>query len=228
MLVLPGGGYRILAEHEGVDVARKCNEAGFHAAVLKYSLSPDHRHPQMIHDAQRAARLLRVHALDWGLDAAKLAVLGFSAGGHLASTLTVHPETFRCDADDLAPHVSAKVDAAVLCYCVIDIVDPINAHTGSRNNLVGPDVDQATLELLSTNRHVSPHTPPTFLWHTRDDATVPVGNALRFAEACHAHGVPYELHVYESGRHGLGLATELTPVDSWFGLAMHFVRRHLG
>lgn len=227
VMILPGGGYHHLADHEGDTIARRCNDAGLHAAVLKYSLAPVHQHPQMIHDATRAARLLRKHGRAWGLDTTKLGVLGSSAGGHLAATLVVHPETFACPADDLCGDVSAKVDAAVLCYAVIDLLDAGNRHTGSRNRLVGEDADEDTLKLLSLNHHVTADTPPTFLWHTRDDGAVPVGNSYAFVNACHAHGVPYEMHVYESGRHGLGLAEDDPPIDTWFNLATHFLKRHL-
>ncbi len=229
VLVLPGGGYGHLAPHENIVIAERCNRAGFHAAALNYSLAPDHHHPQMIHDAQRATRMLRTHANQWGIDASKIAVIGFSAGGHLAATLAVHAKTFTCADDDLASTVSAQVDAAVLCYAVIDLIDPANAHVGSRQNLLGPDRDhdKKLADLLSPNRHVNDQTPPTFLWHTCDDHGVPVGNAFAFAQACRAHRVPCELHAYETGKHGLGLATDHPPVNTWFDLAASFLRRHL-
>lgn len=224
VMVCPGGGYAHLADHEGPTIAERLNTAGFDAAVLRYRLGPEHRHPAMIHDAQRGLRLMRTHR---SIRAGKIAVLGFSAGGHLASTLAVHHDTFTSDHDGSASSVSARPDAAVLCYPVIDVAGPENAHTGSRNNLLGPDADAALLEQMSTHRHVDARTPPTFLWHTADDPSVPMGNSLLFARACRAAGVPVELHVYESGRHGLGLAEGEPDVAGWWALCLAFLDRHL-
>lgn len=230
VLICPGGGYGALAAHEGEDIAAWLNGVGFHAAVLAYRLgSAGHHHPAMIHDAQRAMRLLRHHADAWRVRSDAIAVLGFSAGGHLASTLAVHHQRFHHDADDLAG-LDAAPNAAVLCYPVIDLATSV-AHSGSRSNLLGPRCDDAELrELLSTDRHVGPQTPPTFLWHTATDAGVPAANSLRFASACLAAGVPVELHVFEQGKHGLGLATgprAMPDVAVWADLCVRFLRRHL-
>ncbi len=238
VLVLPGGGYQHLADHEGPHVARWLNQQGFTAAVLRYRRAPD-RHPAPIHDAQRAMRLMRRHATDWGINAEAIAVMGFSAGGHLATTLAVHPDAFAETPDDAVPmeqvqacrDVPARPDAVVLAYPVIDLHDPL-AHAGSRQNLLGDAPDPVWLDRLSTDRHVTPGTPPCFLWHTADDAAVPVGNSLRFAQACADQGVPVELHVHPHGRHGLGLAdTGLTPnahpAHVWPGLAAAFLHRVL-
>jgi acetyl esterase/lipase len=232
VLVLPGGGYGQLAPHEGRDIALRLNREGFHAVVLNYRLgSAGHHHPAMIHDAQRAMRLVRSHAEVWRILPEAIAVLGFSAGGHLASTLAVHHGTFRCDGDDLADRFDARPNAAVLCYAVIDMAG-VPSHGGSRSNLLGPRVEDTALrELLSNHRHVNAQTPPTFLWHTADDPAVPLANALQFTAACHDAGVPVELHVYESGVHGLGLALpprECDPtIAGWMDLCAAFLRRHL-
>lgn len=225
VVVLPGGGYGNLADHEGKRVASRMNDAGLHAAVLYYRIARN-RHPKPLNDAQRAMRLIRANAKNWQVDPQALAILGFSAGGHLASSLLVHADHDVSPEDDLAETYSAQVQAGVLCYPVIDMGE--YAHGGSRNNLLGEQPDPHLLEQMSTWRQVTNETPPTFLWHTADDPAVPVENSLRFAEACRKHHVPTELHVYESGRHGLGLATEETNgIEKWSDLAVGFLKRHL-
>ncbi len=228
VLVLPGGGYAHLADHEAEPVAQKFVDAGINAAVLRYRLATQGgRHPGMIHDALRAIRLLRVHGWE------KVAILGFSAGGHLASTAAVHYDTFGgFEGDDLVGKHSARPDAAVLCYPVIDLAGNF-AHKGSAQNLLGPDATAAQLQALSNANHVTASTPPTFLWHTNQDAGVPPENSISFALACRKHRVPVELHVYEEGGHGVGLADgdkgkpDLPRVAGWIDLAIAFVQRHL-
>ncbi len=233
VLVLPGGGYGSLAPHEGHDIALWLNREGFHAVVLNYRLgSAGHHHPATIHDAQRAMRLVRACAEEWRIKPDAIAVLGFSAGGHLASTLTVHHAAFACEEDDLLGRFDARPDAAVLCYAVIDMAG-VPSHGGSRSNLLGSRQEDAALrELLSTHRHVTAQTPPTFLWHTANDPSVPLPNAMQFAAACHGAGVPVELHVYERGPHGLGLANRPDracdpSIATWADLCTAFLRRHL-
>ena len=226
VLVCPGGGYGHLAPHEGMPVAEAFNRHGFHAAVLDYSLAPDAQHPQMLNDVQRAIRLIRKLASDWGVTD-KIAVLGFSAGGHLASSAATLFDQYTSERDDLAGAYSARPDAAVLCYAVLELLDPAFAHGGSRKNLLGAAADDDALaEAMSTCRRVTPQTPPCFLWHTAEDPGVPVDNSLRFTAACRRHNVPVELHVYESGRHGVGLAPDL-PARGWVDLAAAFLHRHL-
>lgn len=225
VLVLPGGGYGGLADHEGPAIAQWLNANHFHAAVLRYRLQPN-RHPAMINDAQRGLRLLRANAQRFSIDPQSIAVLGFSAGGHLASTLATHFDRFDCPDDDLVGKVSARPDAAVLCYPVIDMQGPFT-HTGSRANLLGAAPDPALMAMLSNHEQVSPKVPPTFLWHTSDDAGVPMENSLLFAMACRKHGVPVEVHSYESGRHGLGLAEGSPDVAPWTDACLRFLRRHL-
>lgn len=230
VLVLPGGGYEHLANHEGVPIAQAFNLQGFHAAVLKYRVaSRGARHPDMIHDAQRAARIIRSKAQPWNVRDGKFVVLGFSAGGHLASSLAVHYDQFTCPDDELATSYSARPNAAVLCYPVIALNDPILAHGGSRKNLLGEGASAELVNLMSTHLQVNQHTPPTFLWHTADDPVVPVGNSIAFFQACRARNVPAELHVYASGRHGLGLGSNNDKVDvrSWVSLAAQFLAIHL-
>ncbi|MBB6431175.1 alpha/beta hydrolase [Algisphaera agarilytica] len=220
VMVCPGGGYQVLSDHEGWDVAERLAEAGFDAAVLRYRLGPHNHHPAMLHDAQRGLRLMRQRP---EIRAEKIAVLGFSAGGHLASSLAVHAERWASDKDDLAGEVSARPDAAVLCYPVIDMAGA-HTHEGSRNALLGEDADPAVAEMMSTHLQVNADTPPTFLWHTADDEPVPMQNSLMFATACREAGVPVELHVYESGVHGLGLAPG-HPAGAWFDACTAFLDR---
>ena len=227
VLVCPGGGYQMLTEdYEGAAVAAWLNSHGFHAVTLRYRLGPHHRHPAMIHDAARAMRLIRARAKAWGVRGDRVGVLGFSAGGHLASMLSVHHDRFPCAEDDLVDVHPARPDAAVLCYPVIDMGGQA-AHTGSRANLLGEAASAEDLDLASTHRHVTAATPPTFLWHTMDDEAVPVDNPVLYMQACHRAGVPVELHLYETGRHGLALALDAGSVVSWRELAVSFLRRHL-
>ncbi|MEX0777706.1 MAG: alpha/beta hydrolase [Phycisphaeraceae bacterium] len=226
VLVLPGGGYGHLAPHEAEPVAQAFNAHGFHAAVLRYRLGPTHRHPLPLNDAQRAIRMIRARAAEWGVLDGRVAILGFSAGGHLASSATVHYDRFTAQDDDLVPAHSARPDAAILCYPVIDLEGKA-AHTGSRRNLLGEQADAELVGRMSTHRHVNAQTPPTFLWHTADDGGVPVDNSLMFFSACRAHQVPAELHVYESGNHGLGLAPGQPYIATWVEHAAQFLHRHL-
>lgn len=226
VMVLPGGGYVHLAPHEGEPIALWLNEHGFHAAVLRYRRGREWGHPVPAQDAQRAMRILRSRGGAWGIKPTAIGVLGFSAGGHLASTLAVHFDDFHCAADDLAGQISARPDAAVLCYPVIDMAGA-HVHKVSRTALLGVDTITDMVHELSTHHHVTKETPPTFLWHTADDPAVPVENALQFAMACRQQRVPVELHVYETGAHGLGLADDRPEIATWTDHCVAFLRRHL-
>jgi len=157
----------------------------------------------------------------------KIAVMGFSAGGHLASSLAVHFDRFQCDQDPLAATVSARPDAAVLCYPVINLSDEQVAHQGSRDALLGGSPRSELVMLMSTEQHVTAQTPPTFLWHTVQDQGVSVENSMLFAAACHRVGVPFEMRIYEEGVHGLGLALDRPDVSRWFEDCLMFLGRHL-
>ncbi|MCX8091463.1 MAG: alpha/beta hydrolase [Verrucomicrobiae bacterium] len=207
IVICPGGGYGGLAEHEGSHYARWLNELGVAGFVLRYRLgSAGYRHPAMLQDAARALRTVRARAAEWKLDPKRIGIMGSSAGGHLASTLLTHFDAGRADAADPIERVSSRPDLGILCYPVITLVGP-HAHRGSRNNLLGADAPEALAESLSNDRNVSRETPPCFVWHTWEDKSVPVENALMFAAALRTAGVPFELHVYERGAHGLGLGT---------------------
>ncbi len=230
VLVLPGGGYARQAAHEGEPVAQMLNAAGFHAAVLHYRVGPRHRHPAMVHDAQRAMRLLRQSADDWRISKgddgqAKVGALGFSAGGHLTGSLAVHWDHFVCEVDDLATTHSARPDAVVLCYAVIDMTQ--HRHRGSFQLLLGSSPEQTLVEAMSLHTQVRDDSPPAFLWHTADDGGVPMQNSLLYFQACRDKQVRAELHVYESGHHGMSLAEKHATIRSWVPLAGEFLRRHL-
>lgn len=223
VLVLPGGGYRALADHEGATIAERLNAEGFEAGVLYYRLAPEGRHPDMLHDAQRAMRMMRKHP---AIRSPKIAVLGFSAGGHLAASLSVHAERMWNDEDDLAGSVSARPDASVLCYAVLHITGE-HYHGGSREALLGGSPEESLLELMDMPRQVDENTPPAFLWHTVEDKAVPVENSLDYAAACRRAGVPFALHVYEKGPHGIGLALNDPEARRWMDDAVLFLGRHL-
>jgi acetyl esterase/lipase len=214
IIVCPGGGYGHHAEHEGAPIARWLNSLGIAAAVLKYRLGPRYHHPAMLQDAQHAIRTLRARAPDWELDPQRIGILGFSAGGHLASTAATHFDPGNPIARDPIERVSSRPDLAILLYPVISLEPPVG-HAGSQRNLLGEEPDGELVQFLSNERHVTPSTPPTFLFHTADDAGVPAENSLLFALALARAGVPYELHIYAKGRHGVGLAREDPVLSTW-------------
>jgi acetyl esterase/lipase len=213
VIVCPGGGYSGRAAHEGEPIALWLNSIGIHAFVLRYRVAP-YRYPSALLDVQRAVRYVRLHAGEWGIKENKIGVLGFSAGGHLTASIGTHYDYGNPDAADLIDQQSCRPDAIVLCYPVITMKPPYY-HVGSMNNLLGDQPDPQLVERMSCENQVTAETPPTFLWHTADDQGVPVENSMLFASALRREGVPFDLHVYETGRHGLGLAEEDEHVASW-------------
>ena len=206
IVVCPGGGYGGLAPHEGDHYARFLNEQGVAAFVLKYRLGPSgYHHPAMLQDAARAVRTVRARAGEWKLDPKRVGIMGSSAGGHLASTLLTHFDTGKPDAADPIERQSSRPALGILCYAVISMGDI--GHRGSRNNLLGPNPSPDLIQELSNELHVTKDTPPCFLWHTYEDSGVKVENSLQFAEALQRAKVPFDLHVYQKGPHGLGLGT---------------------
>jgi acetyl esterase/lipase len=209
IVVCPGGGYGGLAmDHEGKQIAEWLNSLGVSAFVLKYrhaGSGAGYQHPIPLGDAQRAMRLVRSRAAEWKVDAKRLGILGFSAGGHLASTVATHFDEGKPDAADSIDRQSCRPDFAILCYAVITL-DDAHTHGGSKRNLLGPNPDPKLVELLSNEKQVTDKTPPTFLWSTGDDGAVPVENSVSFYSALRRAKVPAELHIYEHGQHGLGLA----------------------
>jgi len=205
IVICPGGGYGGLANHEGADYALYLNQHGVTAFVLKYRLgSHGYRDPRMLEDAQRAIRTVRARAAEWSLDSKRIGIMGSSAGGHLASTALTHFEAGKPDATDPVERHSSRPDLGILCYPVITMGS--NTHQGSKNNLLGKDPSPELIELLSSEKQVTATTPPCFIWHTAEDKGVKVENSLEFAAALQKHGVPFDLHVYQKGRHGIGLA----------------------
>jgi acetyl esterase/lipase len=207
VVVCPGGGYGGLAmDHEGKQVAEWLNSLGVTAFVLKYRLGPRYHHPAMLQDASRAIRTVRAKARagEWGLDPERVAILGFSAGGHLATTAGTHFDAGKPDAADPVERESSRPDRMILAYPVIALATPY-AHQGSKRNLLGQDPPEDLVNSLSNETQVSRDTPPTFLVHTDADTGVPAENSLLFALALRKAKVPLELHVFEKGRHGLGL-----------------------
>ncbi len=205
IVVCPGGGYGGLAKHEGHDYAEWLNESGIAAFVLKYRLgSKGYRHPAMLQDASRALRTVRAKASTWGIDPNRIGIMGSSAGGHLASSLLTHHAPGKPDAADPIERVSSRPNLGILCYPVISM--GAITHQGSKRNLLGKDPDPKLAWLLSSELQVTPETPPCFIWHTYEDKAVLVENSLEFAQALRRAEVPFDLHIYQKGRHGIGLA----------------------
>jgi acetyl esterase/lipase len=218
VVVCPGGGYGVLAaDHEGKAVAEWLNSLGVSAFVLQYRLGPRYHHPAPLQDAQRAIRMVRSRAAEWGVDPTRLGILGFSAGGHLASSAATHFDDGDPQADDPIDRFGSRPDFAVLCYPVISFTT-VATHSGSRRNLLGEDPDPKAVWWLSSELQVTPRTPPTFLFHTDDDPGVPVENSLLFFEAMKRAGVPGELHGFAHGPHGVGLAPDDPVLSRWPGL----------
>ena len=224
VVVCPGGGYRGLAAHEGHDIAVWLNGLGVTAVVLKYRLGPKYQHPSMLHDVQRAIRTVRANASAWQLDPQRIGVMGFSAGGHLSSTAAIHFDAGRPEAADPVDRVSSRPDVAILCYPVITMTDPY-AHAGSRRNLLGENPPAVLIKLLSSEQQVTAQTPPTFIFFTEDDKAVPLENGLLMAAALRREKVPYEMHIYETGRHGVGLAKDNQWLRTWPSLLENWLRK---
>ncbi len=217
VVICPGGGYGGLAmDHEGQQIARWLNEHGIAGIILRYRLGPKYHHPTQLHDAQRALRFTRAHAKDWHIDPARVGIIGFSAGGHLASTAGTHFDRGKTEAQYPIDRQSCRPDFMVLLYPVITLTGP-HAHVGSRNNLLGKNPVPALVESLCNDKQVTKDTPPTFLVHTTEDTGVPPENSILFYLALSKHKVPAEIHIYEKGRHGLGLGPKDHPFATWPG-----------
>ncbi len=215
VVVCPGGGYGGLAVgHEGKDPAEWLNRHGIAAFVLRYRLGPRYHHPAPLQDAQRAMRIVRSRAREWQVDPKRVGIWGFSAGGHLASTAATHFDEGKPDADDAIERVGCRPDFAILCYPVITLRPPY-AHIGSRRNLLGDKPSEELVESLCNDKQVTAKTPPTFLFHTNADTAVPPENSILFYQALRKAKVPAELHIYEEGPHGVGLAVGRGAASAW-------------
>lgn len=215
VVVCPGGGYGALArDHEGKQIAEWLNGRGVAAFVLSYRLGPRYRHPAPLLDVQRAVRYVRAHAGESGYSPDRIGVWGFSAGGHLASTVGTHFDAGDPAAADPIERAGCRPDFLILAYPVISLRAEFT-HRGSRNNLLGPDPDPSLVESLSNETQVTARTPPTFLFHTDSDSGVPPENSVAFYLALRKAGVPAEMHIYREGRHGVGLAPADPVLSSW-------------
>lgn len=224
VVVCPGGGYAKLAlDHEGRQVAEWLNSLGVAAFVLKYRLGPRYRYPAPLDDAKRALRIVRTRAAEFRIAPDRIGIWGFSAGGHLASTLATHFDDGDPGAADPVERASCRPDFLILAYPVISFVSEY-VHKGSLRNLLGEAPDPALVESLSNERQVTARTPPTFLFHTSEDKGVPAENSVLFYLALRKAGVPAELHIYERGRHGVGLAPDDAVLSSWPGRLADWLR----
>ncbi len=214
VVIFPGGGYEIRAPHEGKGYAEFLAAAGIAAFVVDYRVSP-HRFPLPLLDARRAVRFVRAHAAEYGIDPHRVAVMGSSAGGHLAATCATYRGTFAEEQTDEIDREDCRPDAQILCYPVICAPSEI-AHIGSWQNLLGGS-DPALEQRIDPAQNVGEDTPPAFIWHTADDNCVHVANAYTYATALRAHNIPVEMHIFPHGPHGLGLATESLPYVSRWG-----------
>lgn len=222
VIVFPGGGYVNLAvDHEGAQIAAWLNSYGITAFVLRYRLGPNYHHPVELHDAQRAVRWVREHAQDYGIE--HLGVWGFSAGGHLAASVGTHFDPGNPNAEDSIDRQSSRPDFLILAYPVITFQEPY-LHRGSRDFLLGKNPDPTSVQLMSNELQVTKDTPPTFLFHTSDDNVVPVQNSLMFYEALRKAGVDAEMHIFEHGPHGVGLARGMPELSTWPDLLAAWLR----
>lgn len=204
VVVCPGGGYQNLAPHEGEPIAEWLNTLGVVGVVLKYRLGPHYHHPAMWNDVSRAMRTTRARAAEWKIDPNRVGICGFSAGGHLASTISTHYDMGDRNSPDPIERQSSRPDISILCYPVIDLESKY-AHVGSRRNLLGDSPDPALVSTFSNQKAVTPQTPPTFLLSASNDKVVPVANSLQYARALEDAGVPFAMQIYEKGGHGFGI-----------------------
>lgn len=220
-LILPGGGYDHLSDHEGANVALRLNEKGISAFVLYYRVAP-YAHPTYINDAKRAIRYIRYNAEKYNIDENKIGVMGFSAGGHLASVLAEHYDHYEYERTDDIDDVSAKPDALGMCYPVVTIAKEIT-HLRTRDNISGGD--SKLLNELSSELSVRADMPPVFIWHTFEDKSVDCRNSLEMASALKKKECPFELHIFPDGKHGLDLAEGIEGTEQWFSLYLNWLKR---
>ena len=227
MLICPGGGYEHLAPHEGRDYALWLNQHGVTCFVLKYRLGLNGYHyPAEFQDVTRAMRWVRAHAADYKIDPHRIGIMGSSAGGHLAATLLTHFDDGDANSGDPVERQSSRPDLGILCYAVITMNDQFT-HQGSKRNLLGKHPSPALVKLLSDELQVTTNTPPCFLWTTFEDKTVPMENTMMFAEALRKNHVPFALHIYEKGGHGMGLADKppFTHPHPWANDCLFWLRQ---
>lgn len=226
VVVCPGGGYGMLAmDHEGKQIADWLNARGVAAFVLRYRLGPRYHHPIELGDAQRALRFVRYHAAEYGVAADKIGIWGFSAGGHLASTTGTHFDSGNPGTEEAIDRLSSRPDFMILAYPVISFTTPY-VHRGSMRNLLGDNPDPQLVASLSNETQVTTQTPPTFLFHTTTDPSVPVENSVLFYLALRKAGVAAEMHIYEQGPHGVGLDLFDPILSAWSRQLERWMRLH--
>jgi acetyl esterase/lipase len=224
VVICPGGGYVNLAfDYEGTDVARWFNTLGVAGFVLKYRLGPRYHYPAQFEDVERALRIVRSRAAEFGIAPDRIGVMGFSAGGHLASTAGTHFDNGNPDASDPIDRAGSRPDFMILAYPVITLLPPY-AHQGSRHFLLGDNPAPELVKKLSNELQVTPETPPTFIFQTDADKTVPSMNSVMFYEALHKAGVPAEMHIFERGHHGVGFAKNDPALSIWPTLLEHWLQ----
>ncbi len=212
-------------DHEGAQVAAWLNSYGINAFVLRYRLGPKYHHPVELGDAQRAVRWVRAHAGEYGFNPDRIGVWGFSAGGHLASSVGTHFDAGNASSTDAIEKQSCRPNFLILAYPVITFKEPY-LHRGSRDALLGASPDPALVESLSNETRVTKETPPTFLFHTSDDTVVPVQNSIEFYLALRTAGVPAEMHIFQSGKHGVGLARDNPALAVWPDLLAKWLKEN--
>ena len=225
VLICPGGGYSGLAfDHEGHAIARWLNDNGIAGIILKYRLLSDlimkNKSVGPLQDAQEAMRTIRRNAEKWNIDSAKIGIIGFSAGGHLASTLSTH---FAESVYDVKETISARPDFSILIYPVITM-DKSFTHAGTRKNLIGENPSQEAIIHFSNELQINGETPPAFLVHSTDDDAVPVKNSMVYYEGLLKYGIPSELHIFQKGGHGYGLADGQATQSAWPELCLKWLK----
>ncbi len=228
IVICPGGGYGALAtDHEGLQIGQWLNSFGVAGFMVKYRHSrtgAGYGHPAPLQDAQRAIRMVRSRAKEWGVDPNRIGILGFSAGGHLASSASTHFNESFYEPKDQIDRVSCRPDFAVLVYPVISLTESFT-HVGSRRNLLGPNPDPALVEKMSSEKQVTPQTPPTFLIATWEDTGVPAENSIYYYLALRKAKVPAEMHIFLKGPHGFGLGQKIEGTSAWPGLCQKWMER---
>lgn len=226
IVICPGGGYGHLAmDHEGRQIAAWANEMGLAGIIVNYRhRQRGYGHPAPMLDAQRAIRLTRHNATQWNIDPNQVGAIGFSAGGHLVTTVLTHFDLGDASAKDAIDKQSCRPDFGIVCYAVIALGEDFT-HVGSMKNLLGERADPELVKSLSNEKQVTAETPPCFVWSTAEDSVVPVENSLQFVSALVKAGVPVELHVFPQGRHGIGLGADIPGASQWPSLCHDWLRR---
>ena len=224
VIIAPGGSYRALSMNlEGRAPANYLNALGIAAFVLRYRLGPQYHHPIELGDAQRAIRTVRARAAEWHIAPDRIGIMGFSAGGHLASSVSTHFDAGNAGAADPIDRVGSRPDFAVLGYPVISFIEPWT-HQGSKTNLLGDAPDPALARSLSSETQVTAATPPAFIYQTNADTTTPAENAVAYFLALRKAGVPAEMHIFKDGRHGTGLGMTDPALSEWPKLLANWLR----